>query len=225
MKKLLVLLAIFFCSSSILLAHEKDSISQKEKAIFININAHRNTFPTIDEKFRTQAGFPSFEYQVRTPKRILSFELAKLFYNQKCYGPGDVITGLDYRFLSRNFQAIARFQYQYLIDIHHEHWQPFVGAALSPAYARINRIPMVSTFYPTTIYSLSIDHHASLGTYYNMGKFFLQANALLGISRMGIIGQDIQNPFLVQNAQKYSIFNFDIIPNDIFFRVGIGMKL
>jgi len=214
---------ILVCIASI--AFAQDALPEKNNRILLNVNTHFQDYTTIDNKFRHQKAFPSFEFQKRKGQRVLSFELAKLFWGQKNYGDPFPSFDIQNKFQSRNFQAITRFQYQHLLKVNHKKWQPFYGGAVSARYARTRMISRVSTRFPITSAALALDQYISVGTYYAMGKYFLQANALLGVSSFGINSQNVQNPALVQAAQKYSLFNLDILPQDYLFRIGVGMKL
>ena len=214
------ILLITFC----LLCISISSFAQVDKAVVINFNAHQNAFLSFNNAFKHQVGFPSLEYQRRKGKRVLSYELAKLTWKKS---PTYEFhrTQRTHVYSDRNFQAMGRIQWQRLLRSSTKKLQPYLGAALSPFYARTYRVPLKSSYFPKSIASAGVSHHFSLGSYYNLGNYFINANALVGISSIEVVKQNKINPSLTQQKQVSSILDFDLFDQDHLFRIGIGMIL
>ena len=209
---LALLLLCIFCSA------------QKEHAMIININAHKNDYPTFDQKFEKHFGFPSIEYQRRKGKRMLSLELARISFNKS---PGHLANTYPkvLVFTDKNIQALGRVQFQRMVYDSSKRFQPFWGASFTPAYVNTNRTVNQSSTFSKSLTYIGVSHHFSVGSYYNFGRYFVQANALIGIGSVGVQTQKDENPALTRQQQQISIFDFSILNQDHLFRMGIGMKL
>ncbi len=204
------------------------SYSQTSNKLLLNFNGHRSDFERPNKKiFKHNFWFPSFEYLRKKNKRILSFELAKFTKNtaaSNVYIPVE-----DREYIDNYYQALIRFQYQRLgnpilqdkiVSVY-----PYYGGAITPHWTMMDRASLKSTFNSSSTTSLGATAHASLGTYFQFKKLFINVNTLWGITQFQAVNEITDNPDIPIDARssKYSILKF--IPKDNLFRIGIGIGI
>lgn len=103
---------------------------------------------------------------------------------------------------------------------------PSLGFGAMPWFSTYKFAPYTTADYPLTTSAIGVRYFVTPRVQVALSKrLFLDANIPICVANMGTTKQNIQNPSLPVNAQKYSVFDFDLMPKYHTARLGFGVKI
>lgn len=103
---------------------------------------------------------------------------------------------------------------------------PAVGVAVMPYYSRYSLRPYSTADIPVTSATLAVQTFIVPRLQVNVSKrIFIDANIPVCITDIGTKRNNIQDPTLPVNAQRYSIADVQLLPGIYTARLGCGIRL
>ncbi|MBZ0097763.1 MAG: hypothetical protein K8F30_01685 [Taibaiella sp.] len=142
------------------------------------------------------------------------------------HGPGATpIYRPDYRLLATRIAA----RYEFILPLIKKRnalFVPAAGLAVMPYYSRNRMTPYSTANVPITMSALGAKTFIVPHLQVNLSKrIFIDANIPICLTDFSRVRQDIKNPTLPVNAQKYTIADVRFLPKFYTARLGIGVKL
>lgn len=138
-------------------------------------------------------------------------------------------TGYTYRTQYKVKTADVAIRYEFIIPFvkrNDARVIPSLGFGAMPWYSSYKFAPYTTADYPLTTSAIGLRYFVTPRVQVALSKrVFLDANIPICVMNMGTTKQNIQNPTLPVNAQKYSVFDFDVMPKYHTARLGLGVKI
>lgn len=141
------------------------------------------------------------------------------------HGPGATIYRPDYRLLATHIAA----RYEFILPLikkRNARFVPAAGLAVMPYYSRNRLTPYSNANVPITMSALGAKTFLIPHLQVNLSKrIFIDANIPICLTDFSTVRQDIKDPTLPVNAQKYTIVDVRFLPKFYTARLGVGVKL
>lgn len=123
--------------------------------------------------------------------------------------------------------VLISLRYEFILNFmkHQQgNWVPGLGFGAIPYFQEQKYVPVITNDYPNThLNAGSIFFLSPRLTYYFSKRFYTDFTASLNLFRIGWAYQNIKNPNLEPNAQKYAILDIDALYGSA-LRFSIGWK-
>lgn len=175
---------------------------------------------------------PSAAVMIQTKRgNYHELELSQLSFGrtEESTGIKDTNSAYKYRTDYRLYHTAIALRYEYIIMLNKRKEARFatsIGWSAMPYFERLSVMPYITSFYPMMTMNLGVRSFIVPRLIVNVSeRVFLDANLPLCVLDMGTTSQNIQNPTLPAAAQKYSVWNLELMPGYFSARLGLGVKL
>lgn len=242
--KHLSLFLFYFCISWSLSAQESESSNrlnlkfyntfQYEKFEAVPFYQHNGTF----EKYQTKENYtwlkPSVAIQWQGKKdKLHEIEWVNFIWNQKqeyfTDGNHDWPTWVPPSYQYKSNLINIAFRYEYLLplfSLNQKNLNFSIGLGGSPFFIRDKISPIIRNLFPITVTEAGINFYAIPRINYQLSKkFFLDFNILINLAQSEFQRVKMENPSRPVAEQINNRWNFNLLPNVLAARVGVGIKL